>query len=171
MEALIEDLLDLSRNGRSDEKGSLVDPRGVLLQLKAELKPRLDEGNFTLQVPSNPPLVFCARTRLYQIFSNLIGNAIDHMGECNDPEIRVEVISEPDHHRISVHDNGAGIDPEHHERIFQVFQSLDRRNQAGHCHGVGLAIVKKIAETRNGRAWVESAPGTGASFHVTLPIR
>ena len=170
MEALIEDLLELSRIGRSDEKGSLVDPRSVLLQLKAELKPRLDEGNFILRVPSSPPLVLCDRTRLYQIFSNLIGNAIDHMGECDDPEIRVEVIREDDHHRISVHDNGPGIDPKHHERIFQVFQSLDRRKQASHCNGVGLAIVKKIAETQDGRAWVESAPGTGASFHVSLPI-
>ena len=170
MEALIEDLLELSRIGESGESATLTDPRSVLLQLKAEIKPRLDEGNFSLQMPSTPPLVTCDRTRLYQIFSNLIGNAMDHMGDRSDPEIRVEIISRPEHHQISVRDNGTGIDPKHHEQIFQVFQSLGRRDKKGQCNGMGLAIVKKIAEIHDGRAWVESAPGEGASFHVTLPI-
>ena len=170
MEALIEDLLELSRIGQSGENATLTDPRSVLLQLKAELKPRLDEGNFALHIPSSPPLVTCDRTRLYQVFSNLIGNAIGHMGDRSDPEISVEIISRPGHHQISVRDNGTGIDPKQHERIFEVFQSLGRRDNKGQCNGIGLAIVKKIAEIHDGRAWVESAPGEGASFHVTLPI-
>ena len=66
-------------------------------------------------------------------------------------------------------DPGRGIAPEHHERIFEVFQSFGRRSDERRGTGIGLAIVKKIAQTHGGRAWVESRPGHGSTFHVTLP--
>ena len=80
MEDLIQDMLELSRIGKPGDRMSLVDPKTVLQQLHAELKPRLDVGNIKLELPQDPPLIYCDRTRLYQVFSNLIGNAIDHMG-------------------------------------------------------------------------------------------
>jgi signal transduction histidine kinase len=168
MEALIHDLLELSRIGQPGLRPTLVDPRSVLLQLAAELKPRLEQLEMRLVLPDDPPLVYCDRTRLYQLFSNLIGNALEHMGECADRRIVVEVVEEGAHHRISVRDFGRGIDPDQHERIFQPFYTLGRRG-AGRT-GMGLAIVRKIAETHAGRAWVESRPGEGAAFHVTLPV-
>ncbi len=171
MESLIHDLLELSRIGQPGERRSMVDPRAVLQQLHAELKPRLEADGIELRLPVHPPLVYCDRTRLYQVFSNLIGNAIDHMGPCDDACIVVDVAHEGDCEHITVRDPGRGIAPEHHERIFEVFQSFGRHNGERRGTGIGLAIVKRIAQTHGGRAWVESRPGHGSTFHVTLPRR
>jgi len=171
MEGLIHDLLELSRIGRHGEWLAMVDPRPVLAQLAAEFKPRLDAEGIRLALPDDPPLVYCDRTRLYQVFANLIGNAITHMGSCEVRGIVIEVVEEEDVGHISVRDFGRGIAPEHHERIFEVFQTLGRRRDEKRGTGMGLAIVRKIAETHGGRAWVESRPGRGATFHVTFPRR
>lgn len=169
MEDLIHDLLELSRISQPGEQRQMIDPRTVLTQIQAELKPRLDAGNIQLELPSNPPPIYCDRTRLYQLFANLVGNAIDHMGPCQAPRISVSVTEFPQRHRLSVRDLGRGIDPEHHNRIFEVFQSIGPRADGRRGTGIGLAIVRRIAETHGGRAWVESQPGEGATFHVEIP--
>jgi signal transduction histidine kinase len=169
MESLIHDLLELSRIGQPGERRAMIDPRAVLLQLSAEMKERLDAQGIELALPADPPLIYCDRTRLYQVFSNLIGNAIQHMGDCGDARIEVEVVEDGGHHRISVFDTGRGIAPEHHEQIFEAFCSVGERRDGARGTGMGLAIVRKIAETHSGKAWVESTPGAGACFHVTLP--
>jgi two-component system, LuxR family, sensor kinase FixL len=169
MEALINDLLELSRIGETAARKTVVDPRRTLLQLRAELKPRLESQGVELELCERPPLVLCDRIRLYQVFSNLVGNALDHMGPHPKPRIEIDVREEPEVHHVTVRDNGRGIDPRHHERIFEIFQSLGPRADGRRGTGVGLAIVKKIAETHGGRVWVESAPGEGACFHLTFP--
>jgi len=170
MEALIHDLLELSRIGQpGDGFPALVDPGAVLAQLRAELKPRLDQERIRLVLPDSPPLVYCDRTRLYQVLSNLIGNAVEHMGECESRTVNVEIHEEVGLHQITVRDHGCGIDRKYHERIFEPFQSLVSRRGGRSGTGMGLAIVRKIAETHGGRAWVESPPGGGAAFHITLP--
>jgi len=113
--------------------------------------------------------VLCDRTRLYQVFSNLIGNALDYMGPVSDPTITIEVFEDPDEHRIVVRDNGRGIAPAQRERIFDLFQTCGPRADGRRGTGIGLAIVKKIAQSQRGRVWVESRPGEGAAFHLTLP--
>jgi PAS domain S-box-containing protein len=171
MEALVHDLLELSRIGQPGDRPSMVDPQSVLVQLRAELKPRLDAAEIRLVLPDTPPPpVYCDRTRLYQLLSNLIGNAIEHMGEPEDPRIEVSVVELERGHRISVKDNGRGIDPTHASQVFEAFQSFPR-GDSRRGTGMGLAIVKKIAEKLGGRVWVESAPGEGATFHVLLPSR
>ena len=168
MESLIQELLELSRIGVNDAPRELVNPREVLLQLQAELKPRLDDGHVSLELPADPPMLRFERTRLYQLFSNLVGNALRHMGPGSDSRIRVAIESLDDATRISVSDNGIGIEADEHERIFEIFHSgCGNGRTAG--TGMGLAIVKKIAESHGGRAWVESHPGDGATFHVELP--
>jgi PAS domain S-box-containing protein len=168
MESLIHDLLELSRIGQPGDRPSLVDPRAVLLQLQAELKPRLEAADIRLVLPEiPPPLIYCDRTRLYQVLSNLIGNAIEHMGEGENHRIEVDVAECEDSHDLTVRDNGCGIAPEHHERIFEVFQSIGRKD-GRRGTGIGLAIVKKIVETHGGKIWVESARGEGSTFHVRL---
>jgi len=169
MESLIDDLLELSRIGATHEHRTFVDPRAVLLQLQAELKLRLDAAGARLVIPEDPPLVLCDRTRLYQVFSNLVGNALQHMGECEDRTIEVKITCEPDRDVLSVCDHGQGIDPSDLDRIFDVFYSRGRSRSGSRSTGVGLAIVRKIAETHGGRAWAESEPGQGACFHVSLP--
>jgi PAS domain S-box-containing protein len=171
METLIHDLLELSRIGQSNERRGMVDPRSVLQQLHAELKPQLDASGIELLLPAHPPLIYCDRTRLYQVFSNLIGNAIEHMGPCPEPRIVVDVADDAEGTHVTVSDHGCGIAPEHHERIFEAFQSLSPRRGERRGAGIGLTIVRQIAKTHGGRAWVESRPGHGATFHLTFPRR
>ena len=167
MESLIQHLLEVSRIGQCEPRKTLVDPRDVLQRITSELKPRLERSGTRLQWIPEAPLIHCEWTHLYQVLSNLVGNALEHMGPAAEPSITVEFASEEREHRVSVRDNGRGIAPEHHERIFEIFQSVGSQERRG--TGVGLAIVKKIAETYGGRAWVESRPGEGATFHVTFP--
>ena len=172
MESLIHDLLELSRIEAPTEVTQLVDPLTVLLQLKAELKPTLEAEGIELVLPESPlPLIACEGIRIYQVFSNLIGNAIEHMGreDSDSREIRVEVREHADRHELVVIDNGRGIAEEHHELIFEVFRSLSGRRRGRKGAGFGLAIVRRIAETYGGSAWVESEVGRGAAFHVALP--
>ena len=169
MESLIDDLLELSRIGTVSEQCTLVDPRGVLLQLQAELKLRLDEFGVKLEFPDSPPLVLYDRTRLYQLFSNLVGNAIQHMGPCSDRRIEIDIETLEDEHVISVTDHGRGIPTSDQSRIFEIFHTVGPGAANGGSTGIGLAIVRKIAQTHGGRAWVESEPGRGARFSVSLP--
>jgi signal transduction histidine kinase len=169
MESLINDLLELSRIGSTRDHKAYVNVSDVLSQLHAELKPRLEGQGVLLRLPAEPAVVLCDRTRLYQVFSNLIGNALDYMGPVANPEITIAVLEEPDEHRIVVRDNGRGIEPSQRERIFELFQSSGPRADGRRGTGIGLAIVKKIAQSQGGRVWVESRPGEGAAFHVTFP--
>jgi PAS domain S-box-containing protein len=169
MEALISDLLELSRIDSPRDHKAYVNVSDVLSQLQAELKPRLESQGVQLRLPAEPVVVLCDRTRLYQVFSNLVGNALDYMGPVSNPEIAIEVYEEPGEHRIVVRDNGRGIEPAQRERIFELFQSCGPRADGRRGTGIGLAIVKKIAQSQGGRVWVESRPGEGAAFHVTLP--
>lgn len=169
MEALINDLLELSRIDSAQQYKAHVNVNDVLLQLQAELKPRLESQGVRLVLPASPAVVLCDRTRLYQVFSNLIGNALDYMGPVAEPEIRIEVFEDEDEHRLVVRDNGRGIEPAQRERIFELFQTVGPRADGRRGTGIGLAIVKKIAQSQGGRVWVESHPGQGADFHLTLP--
>ncbi|HEX5067714.1 MAG TPA: PAS domain-containing sensor histidine kinase [Myxococcota bacterium] len=171
IEGLVHHVLELSRAGQPGERTAWVDPREVLSQLRAELKPRLEEANIELVLPEPaPPLLSCDRTRLYQVFSNLIGNAIQHMGTPLRPRIEVSVEEESDAHLIFVRDNGRGIDPAHIGRIFEPFQSFATSPRSRGA-GMGLAIVKKIVEKRGGRISVESELGKGTCFQIRLPRR
>jgi PAS domain S-box-containing protein len=171
IEGLVHHVLELSRAGQPGERTAWVDPREVLSQLRAELKPRLEEAGIELMLPEPaPPLLSCDRTRLYQVFSNLIGNAIQHMGAPLRPRIEVSVEEEADAHTICVRDNGRGIDPTHIGRIFEPFQSFAASPRSRGA-GMGLAIVKKIVEKRGGRIAVESELGKGTRFQIRLPRR
>jgi signal transduction histidine kinase len=168
MEQLIRDLLDFARIGHDGEQRTTVDPREVLQQLKAELKPRLEQDRVELVLPENPPVVHCDRTRVYQLLSNLIGNALDHMGPCPSPRIEVEICTARDRHEIVVSDNGRGVPPEQRERIFEMFHTVVHPGGRKGT-GIGLAIVRKIAELHGGRAYLECPPDGGSAFHVVLP--
>ena len=168
MENLIRDLLDFARIGHEGVQRTLVDPREVLQQLRSECKPRLEQQGVALELPESPPLLLCDRTRLYQLFSNLVGNALDHMGETPHGRIVVEVRESADRHVLVVADNGRGVAAEERERVFEMFHTVQRPGGRKGT-GIGLAIVRKIAERHGGRAWVEDAPSGGAAFHVLLP--
>ena len=100
---------------------------------------------------------------------NLVGNAVKH-ARAERPDVRVRVAWRPTRggYEFVVSDNGPGIAPEYHERIWGIFQTLQARDKVGGT-GIGLSVVRKIVETRGGEAWLESAPGEGAAFHFTWP--
>lgn len=169
MDGLIHHLLELARIRKPAELQSLTDPRRVLQQVEAELKLRLEENEVVLVLPEAPPMMRVDATRLYQVVSNLVGNALVH-GLANGPgRVEIEVIEGPDHHELVVSDDGRGIPEEEQERIFEVFHTGRGVRRCEHSNGIGLAIVKKIAEAQGGRVWVESAAGLGARFHVLFP--
>ncbi len=171
MEALIHDLLELSRIRRPDELAPLTDPRRILVQVASELKLRLEAAGATLVLPDETPMMRVDPTRLYQVLSNLVGNALAHGldGEEGSGTVRVDIVERDAFHEIRVADRGRGIPECDHERIFQIFQTGTGVRRGEQSHGIGLAIVKKVAEAYGGRAWVDSRPGEGACFHVLFP--
>jgi light-regulated signal transduction histidine kinase (bacteriophytochrome) len=106
--------------------------------------------------------------QLTQLFQNLIGNALKFRKPGQPPEIHVRADREGGCWRISVRDNGIGLDPRFSERVFTIFQRLHTRDEYEGT-GLGLAICKKIVERHGGRIWVESRAGEGAAFFFTLP--
>ncbi|MGE5300511.1 MAG: sensor histidine kinase, partial [Acidobacteriota bacterium] len=109
----------------------------------------------------------CDRTRIQQVFQNLIGNAVKFMDK-QGGEIRVQYVSDDAYHRFSVSDSGPGIEERHFDRIFKIFQTLTSRDEF-ESTGVGLALVKKIVEMYGGSIWVESVAGQGSTFTFTIP--
>jgi len=168
MNTMTQDLLEISTREQAEpQKREAVDARNTLLQIQTELKPRLERAGIQLLLPQAPPLIQCDRTQLYQVLSNLIGNAVQHMGPCSAARIDVAIYEQPGQRRIVVRDNGRGIEPDAHDRIFDAFQSLPS-SDGSRSTGVGLAIVKKIALAHGGDVSVASHPGQGTTFSVTL---
>jgi two-component system, chemotaxis family, sensor kinase Cph1 len=112
------------------------------------------------------PAVWADRSRLTQVFQNLIGNAIKFRGK-EAPAISVRAEKEGEDWVFSVSDNGIGIAPEHAQNVFVVFQRLHTRTEYPG-NGIGLAICKKIIEHCGGKIWVESQVGRGSTFKFTM---
>jgi PAS domain S-box-containing protein len=167
MALLIDNLLELSRIGRMKGQEELVNISDIISDVVDGLAPQLEEKGTRLTVKDGMPTVRCDRTRMEQIFANLISNANKFMGEDNqDPTIEVGCDDKDSCHTFYVRDNGIGIDEEYHDKIFQIFQRLDDIETEG--TGVGLAIVKKIVESFGGRIWVDSAKGKGTTVYFIM---
>lgn len=164
MDALIDGILEYSRVGRVKETQVAVDLNALVADTVQMLAP---PPEVSVIVEGTLPTVLGERTRLQQLFQNLVSNAIKHRDK---PEGRIVIASADagDFWQLSVADNGPGIDPRHHERVFQLFQVLTPRDQK-ESTGVGLALVKKIVELYGGRVWIDSRSGEGSTFFFTLP--
>jgi len=137
---------------------------------------RLNESGVTVHVLSpnegtqpNLPAIYGDKPRLIEVLQNLLDNAAKYMGDQSDPRIDIGSQGEDAERGMLiffVKDNGMGIDPEHHERIFGLFNKLDAQSEGT---GVGLALVKRIVEVHGGRIWVQSEAGSGSTFYFTLP--
>jgi light-regulated signal transduction histidine kinase (bacteriophytochrome) len=112
------------------------------------------------------PIVMGDDTLLTQLLQNLISNALKFRGE-RAPRIHVSAERGQHEWRFGVRDNGIGIDPEYHDRIFVIFKRLHSREQYPGT-GIGLAVCKKIVERHGGHVSVESEPGKGSTFHFTI---
>jgi signal transduction histidine kinase len=170
MRALIHDLLDYSRVGREPmaRAHTQVNLDEVLDAALEDLAAAVSESG--AEIRRGPlPTVRGDPAQLVQLLRNLIANAIRFRSEAPPAiDVRAERLSgeRAGLWQVSVKDNGIGIEPRHHERIFVIFQRLHGRERPG--TGIGLAICKKIVELHGGSIWVDSAPGQGATFHFTL---
>lgn len=166
MRNLIDDLLRLSSIGTRQETLEKVYLSEVFEQIKEDMKARLE--NVSLQLPKTMPIIVANRTRMVELFGNLISNAIKY----NDkPEKRVEVgwTQQGEFYRFYVRDNGIGIEEPYLEKVFELFERLNPRGDDYESTGAGLAICKRIVEEYGGRIWVESKVGEGSTFYFTLP--
>lgn len=165
MEALIDGILAYSRAGRTRDKPERVDVGKLLSESIELLAP--GEG-IEIVVQPGMPTIETPRVPLQQVFMNLLSNAIKHTKR---PGARVEVSAtrRDDRYEFAVADNGTGIDPQYHDRIWQIFQTLAPRDKVEGT-GIGLSVVQKIVESRGGRAWLESELGKGTTFYFTWPI-
>jgi signal transduction histidine kinase len=164
LEALINGILQYSRAGRIKNELSDIDINLFLPDIIQNLAP---PENIAIHYSKDLPHVTAEKISLEQIFSNFISNAVKYNSNPN-PEITIEVEDRESHYYFSVADNGPGIEPEFHQKIFVIFQTLQARDVV-ESTGVGLAIVKKIVEEQGGRVWIESEKGKGAKFCFTLP--
>jgi PAS domain S-box-containing protein len=166
MQQLINDLLAYSRVGSRGQPFQPTDTQAVLDEALRNLQAAIAES--VGAITHDPlPTVLADKAQLGQLFQNLLGNAIKYRGE-EQPVVHVGAERRDGQWRFSVRDNGIGIAPEHHERIFAIFQRLHSQSEYPGT-GIGLAICKRIVERHGGRIWVESEVGHGSTFYFTLP--
>ena len=165
MTRLVTDLLAYSRAGRGDEGGTPTDTARLLEKIEELLSPA--EG-ITIRAATELPTLETAATALEQVLRNLIGNAIEHHDHA-DATITVSARQIGEQWEFRVADDGPGIDPEVHEKVFEMLWST-RSAEAGGT-GMGLALVKRIVERFGGRVWIEPAGGRGTEVCFTWPER
>jgi PAS domain S-box-containing protein len=143
-----------------------VDCNAVVKAAAWNLQAMIQENGASLECDPLP-VIASLELPLVQLFQNLISNAIKYRSE-QPPVIKISAKTEESGWTFSIQDNGIGIDPKYFDYIFGVFRRLHGSQKSG--TGIGLAICRAAVERLGGRIWVESTPGTGSTFHVSLPI-
>ena len=167
METLLRELLELSRVGRVMNPPETVSLAALARQAVTLLHGRLRAAGVRVEIQPDLPTVRGDRTRLLEVLQNLIENAVKFRSGQGEPVVEVGSRPGPDGPVVFVRDNGIGIDPRYHDRVFALFERLDPRVEGT---GVGLALVRRIVEVHGGRVWVESdGAGRGSTFCFTLP--
>lgn len=166
MQQQLRDLLAFSRVGGGNLRLQPVALRTLVDDLIINLKTAIEENRAEIQIDALP-VVHADKTQLNHLLQNLLANALKFRGEA-PPRIHIFSRREKDDWVVCVRDNGIGIDPQHADRIFLIFQRLHRRNEYQGT-GVGLAICRKIVERHGGRIWVQSEPARGSLFCFSLP--
>jgi signal transduction histidine kinase len=167
MQRLINDLLAFSRIGRLTSGFTEVDLNRVLSEVRSQLETRAGEDGEI--VWTGLPTVEGEEPLLTTLFVNLIGNSLKFRRPDVPPVVEITAARGDDEWRITVHDNGIGIDPEFADKVFVIFQRLHARD-AYEGTGIGLAIVKKIVEYHGGRIWLDLGVEVGTSINFTLPV-
>ena len=170
MDAMVQDLLEYSRLARQELVLEDVDLGDLARQVLAAMGPELQERGAEVAVEGPLPVARAHRATLAQAVTNLVQNAAKFVRPGGTARVRISAAERGDRVVLSIRDNGIGIAPEHHERIFGVFQRLhgDAKYPGT---GIGLAIVRKAMERMGGRAGVESEPDKGSRFWLELNKR
>lgn len=167
MRGIILDLLEYSRVGRMNTTLELVNPELLIREVKQLLQNQIEEKSATINTNSLPRIA-TYKIPLQQVLQNLVSNAIKYSHPDRKPEVLISVTDQQSYWEFSVQDNGIGIEPDAHDKIFVIFQRLNYTPDIPGS-GMGLAIAKKIIEWQGGKIWVESEPGQGSTFYFTLP--
>lgn len=163
LKSMVDGVLAYARAGRQHSLAEEVDVE----QMVREILDLVDvPANLDLQVPSPLPVLLTERVPLHQVLLNLLVNATTHVNP-DAPRIRLEARDAGDFVEISIVDNGPGVEPEARERIWNLFETGGSALVGG--TGIGLAVTRRLVELQGGRAWVDSAPGEGASFSFSWP--
>ena len=171
MQKLLDELAIFTRVGREQLKPELLDLNLVVLSLYREFKPYLADRPAILKIPNDLPTITGDMVGLAQIFLNLILNGLRFMGDQPQPRVELSWSLEGDRYHFKVQDNGIGVEPAYHEKIFEPFQALkDRRAGRVSSSGLGLSIARRIVQRHGGGIWVESDGTHGSTFHFTLPV-
>ena len=164
LEALIDGILQYSRAGRVKAKPENIDTGALVADVVELMAPPKE---IDIRIAPDMPTVRAEKVPLQQVFMNLVGNAIKHTGKTN-PMIDIAWADAGPFVEFSVGDNGQGIAPQYHDRIFGIFQTLEARDKVEGT-GIGLSVVQKIVDAKGGRVWVESELGRGARFKFLWP--
>jgi PAS domain S-box-containing protein len=166
MDMLLNDLLAYSRAGRQRHKPEQVETRALIQNVVEILTP---PRGFVVQILTTLPLLTVERVPLETVVRSLIDNAIKHHHNPIEGEVEISAQLHDNFVEFTVSDNGPGIEPRFHRRIFEMFQTLQPRDQV-EGSGIGLALAKKLIESRGGTITVQSSLGEGATFRFTWPI-
>ncbi|HKJ40059.1 MAG TPA: ATP-binding protein, partial [Anaerolineales bacterium] len=168
MQALLNDLLELSRIGRIMNAPEDVPFTEIVNEAIDHVRGQLDALDAIVESQTEYPVIHGDRIRLVEVVQNLIDNAVKYSSPKTKPRIEIGTngANENGDAVFFVRDNGIGIDEEYHDRIFGLFNKLDAQSEGT---GIGLSLVKRIIEVHNGRIWVTSEKGKGSTFHFTLP--
>jgi len=167
MRQLLDELLELSRIGRVVHR-----PQEVSLDVLAReavdlVSGQIDMGQVEVVISPDLPVVFGDRARLLEVLQNLLDNAVKYMGSQPRPRVEIGARRQQQGTVGYVRDNGSGIDPRDHEKVFGLFERLDTSTSGT---GIGLALVQRIIEVHGGRIWLESeGKGRGCTFFFLLP--
>jgi signal transduction histidine kinase len=166
MNQLLGDLLELSRIGRLVNLSEHVSLEGLAREALELVVGQAKEKGVRIEISPDLPEVFGDRVRLLEVLQNLIDNAVKYMGDEPRPQVNIGVRLDGNEPVFFVRDNGIGIEPVYHERVFGLFDQLDQKADGS---GIGLALVKRIVEMHGGRIWVESeGAGHGSTFCFTF---
>lgn len=167
MHKLLGELLELSRIGRLMNPPDEVPFASIVQEAIANVSGQLQSQDISVSIQPDLPMVYGDKVRLVEVVQNLLDNACKYMGSQPNPQIKVGYLKKSEGTcAFFVGDNGIGIDPRYHQRVFGLFDKLDPQSEGT---GVGLAVVKRIVEVHGGQIWIESdGPGHGSTFYFTL---
>ncbi|HNE06203.1 MAG TPA: ATP-binding protein [Anaerolineales bacterium] len=169
MARLLDELLELSRIGRVKNPSGEFSLKQIVDEAVTLVQGRITSGRVQVIIHEPLPMLYCDGPRLVEVMQNLLDNAAKFMGDQPTPRIDISARKDADEIIVYVKDNGMGINPIFHTKIFNLFDKLDPKSEGT---GAGLALVKRIIEVHEGRIWVESdGAGTGSCFCFTLPAK
>ena len=168
MDRLLSETLELSRIGRVANPPEDVPFEEIVQEALLQTSQRIKSAGLDVLVENNLPVVRVDKMRIVEALVNLIENSMKYRGEQTHPRIDIGYRIEAEETVFFVRDNGMGMDPSQHEKVFELFYKVNTKSEGT---GAGLAIVKRIIEVHGGRIWIESELGKGTTVCFTLPVR